>query len=153
MAERVVNFEDNIFFLQHLIKNLKKGLKLDIDSRYFIQKIAQDIIFYATTIDQIYKKLRTNNNMLHRADYLKSIQRLKKEFNGLIDDILAKRFSIAPAFGTYLDRFREIYRAYERDISEIRRLFLKAGEDGFEQEKIVSEEEFRILMSQEEEKS
>ena len=115
MAEKVVHYTDNIFFLHLLVKTMKDGLKLDLAGGFFIQKIIQDIFFYATTIDHIYKKLKNNPHLLKRTIYLKNMQRLKKSFSEMIDDILSKRAPISQSFGSYADRLLDISRKQEDD--------------------------------------
>jgi hypothetical protein len=153
MAEKVVNYDDNIFFLQLLIKSLKDGLKLDLSAGYFVQKIAQDIFFYATTIDHMYKKLKTNNHLLNRIDYLKNMQRLKMLFNEMLDDILSKRAPLALSFGSYTERLSEILRQNEDDVIDIRSILSCERGERFEQESLVSPEEFKHLLAPEEENS
>lgn len=153
MAEKVIHYEDNIFFLHLQVKTLKDGIKLDLNAGFFIQKIAQDIFFYATTIDHIYRKLKSNPHLLKRSDYLKNMERLKKSFNELIDDILSKRAPLSQSFGSYADRLLAISRKQEDDVIEIKAILKKNKGKKFDQESIVSAEEFRYLMAQEEENS
>lgn len=153
MAEKVIHYEDNIFFLHLQVKTLKDGLKLDLAAGFFIQKIVQDIFFYATTIDHIYKKLKSNPHLLKRTEYLKNMQRLKKCFAELIDDILSKRAPLSQSFGSYVDRLVDISRKQEDDIIEIRLILSQKKGEKIDQESIVSAEEFKYLMAQEEENS
>ena len=153
MAEKVIQYEENIFFLHLQVKTLKNGLKLDINAGFFIQKIAQDIFFYAATIDQIYRKLKSNPHLLKRAEYLKNMERLKKSFNELIDDILSKRSPLSQSFGSFNDRLFTISRKQEDDITEISGMLAENKGKKIEQESIVSPEEFKYLMAQEEETS
>ena len=151
MAEKVVNYEDNIFFLNLQVKALGEGLNLDINAGFFVQKITQDIFFYAATIDQLYRKLKGNPHLLGRAEHLKTIQRLKIMFCELLDDILARRVAISQSMGSYMDRLTDVYHACKKDISDIRRMLSKDTADAAESAAIVSEEEFRHLMATDEE--
>ncbi|MBN2532952.1 MAG: hypothetical protein JXB88_08675 [Spirochaetales bacterium] len=153
MAEKVIHYEDNIFFLHLQVKTLKDGIKLDLNAGFFIQKIIQDIFFYANTIDHIYRKLKSNPHLLKRSDYLKNMERLKKNFNGVIDDILSKRSPLSQSFESYADRLLTIARKQEDDVFEIKAILKKNKGEKYDQESIVSAEEFKYLMAQEEENS
>ncbi|MBN2443976.1 MAG: hypothetical protein JXJ04_21620 [Spirochaetales bacterium] len=153
MAEKVIHYEDNIFFLYILIKTMKDGLKLDLAAGFFNQKIAQDIFFYASTIDHIYKKLKTNPHLLKRIEYMKNMQRLKKCFAELIDDILSKRAPLSLSFGSYTERLRTVARRQEDDINEIRTLLTSNKNEKTDSESLVSAEEFKYLLAREEENS
>jgi hypothetical protein len=153
MAEKVIHYEDNIFFLYLQVKTLKDGLKLDLAAGFFIQKLAQDIFFYATTIDHVYKKLKTNPHLLKRIEYLKNMERLKRIYTDLLDDILSKRAPISQSFGSYTDRLTTIVRKQEDDIREIHTMLVNNKHEKADNESIVSPEEFKFLLAQEEENS
>jgi hypothetical protein len=152
MAEKITNYEDNIFFLLLLVKSLRDGLRLEIDSKYFGQKMVSDLFFIASVIDDIFKPLKSNIHLFKRQNYLKELKRLKKQFVDLIDDIADNKVPQASLFLSSADRLKELRKIYAKDILEIKSMLPKSsGEQGGEEEHIVSEEEFRVLLLPDEE--
>jgi len=148
MAEKIINYEDNIFFIHLHIRFLKDSLKLDLNTSFFTQKIVQDIFFYASVLDDMLKKLIQNTHLLKREEHLKNIQRVKITFNELIDDILAKRFPITQSFDSYVMKLRELYLDFKKDIVELTNIFSDSGKEEYEKETIVSEEEYKSLLAE-----
>jgi uncharacterized C2H2 Zn-finger protein len=151
MAEKIVNYEDNIFFLLVQVKAIRDGVRLDIDARYFGQKLVQDLLHIASVTDDIFKPLKTNIHLLKRHNYLKDLKRLKKQYIELVDDIIENKVQQAHIFAASIEKLREIKKAYSKDLLDIKNLLPKsAGEHG-EEEHMVSEEEIKFLLVQDEE--
>ncbi len=151
MAEKIINYEDNIFYLLVLLKSIRDGARLDVDSKYFGQKLVQDLFYVATVTDDIFKPLKTNVHLLKRNNYLKDLKRLKKQYVELVDDIIENKVPQAHVFATAMDKLRDIKKTYAKDLIDIKSLLPKtAGEHG-EEEHMVSEEEFKFLLVQDEE--
>jgi hypothetical protein len=151
MAEKIVNYEDNIFFLLLQVKTIKDGLKLEIDSRFFGSKLVTDLFNIAGLIDEIYKTLRTNVRLLKRYGYLKDMKRLKKQFIELLEDIIENKVQQAHIFAFSLEKLKEIRKAYSKDLLEIKNLLPKSSGEHGEEEHMVSEEEFKFLLLPDEE--
>ena len=65
MNERF-NYDDNIFFLNSIIKTLDNGFFLDIDANYFTDKIVEDLFFIDRCIRKILESLNKNQLMIRR---------------------------------------------------------------------------------------
>jgi hypothetical protein len=151
MAEKIVNYEDNIFFLSIQVKALRDGVRLDIDAKYFGQKLIQDILHIALVIDDIFKPLKTNVYLLKRHNYLKDMKRLKKQFIELLEDIIENKVPQAHIFATSIEKLKEIRKVYCKDMIEIKSLLPKSSSEHGEEEHMVSEEEFKFLLLPDEE--
>jgi hypothetical protein len=151
MAEKIVNYEDNIFYLILKLKVIRDGLKLEIDSRFFGQSIVQDVFHMIGVLDEIFKPLRTNPHLLKRHIYLKEIRRLKKQFIDFIDDIVENKVPQAAIFSYSIEKLKEVRKNYAKDLLDIKVMLPKASGENPEEEHMVSEEEFRFLLLPDEE--
>ena len=151
MAKKVINYEEDIFFLNLKLKSLKDGLKLDIDASFFMQKVKEDILFISNVINHIYRALTDNIHMLKRMEYMKSLQRLMQQFSSLLENIVHKRFVFAAALEDSFDEYKSICLNYDNNIRTIRNILADCDTAEPEQQTIVSQEEFKFLMFNEEE--
>ena len=151
MAKKVINYEEDIFFLTLMLKSLKDGLKLDIDANFFTLKVKDDIQFIHKLIYIIYKSLSENTYMLKRLEYLKSLQRLMQQFTELLSGIVSRKLLFAPALESSIADFKAIIPRYENDIRTIKHELVDLSGDSTGDVNIVSEEEFKFLLLNEEE--
>ncbi|MFP4384391.1 MAG: hypothetical protein ACLFST_07580 [Spirochaetia bacterium] len=142
-----INYEDNIFYLTTQIRNLKNGIKLDIDPDFFKDKFVEDILFIDSGLRKIYQSLTRNVYLIHRNDYLRSLQRAKKAFVVFMEEIE----SDASPFCAKLSPFRKQLSAskdtQQNEIKEIHQQ-LNSGNDASvvsNGEDVVSQEEYQFL--------
>jgi hypothetical protein len=140
-----INFEDDIFTLSLLVRNLSDILKLEIDAEFFRDRIDGDVSFIDTAARRIHESLAESPLFLKRQEYLKGMQRMKRSFIGLLDAILEKRLPSAEFLLGQADRYRAIRAAHEKDLEEITAALSKSS--GLEEQHMVSENEFKILLS------
>lgn len=151
MAEKIINYEDNIFFLILRLKAIRDGLKLEIDAKFFGQALVQDVMHMIGVLDEIYKPLRTNPHLLKRHVYLKEMRRLKKQFIDFFDDIVENRVPQAHLFSYSIEKIKEVRKTYAKDLLDIKSLLPKTSGEQPDEEHMVSEEEFRFLLLPDEE--
>ncbi len=144
-----INYEDDIFTLSLLVRTLRDVLKLEIDPEFFKDRVVADIAFLDSAINRVYQSLAAGPFFLKRSDYLKAMQRLKRTFADLMDDISARRVPFAECLAGMEERCRGLSEAHSRDVLEIRSALSQSG--GMEKEHMVSEDEFKILLSPQEE--
>ena len=148
MATRV-NYGDNLFYLMTLTRTVRSGLQLDVDPDYFRDKMAEDIFFIDRTLEQIHEALRTNAYLINRRDHLRDLMRAKRSFADMIDEILANRLAFSSqldAFGATLSSARD---RHVGDISDIRTA-METEPDEDDQQSIVSQDEYRFLLRNDE---
>ena len=146
-----INYEDDAFYLLLMAKRLHDGLKLDIDPEHFLDKIIDDIFFIDEVIGELYNSLR-QSSLIHKPQYMRCIQRVKKILVDLIDDIIMRRVPMA----NYTDEFKEnltnIVEIHRRDVLEIRSFLSNFADETAENEQIVSDKELRFLFTNSEDK-
>ncbi|MBA7628242.1 hypothetical protein ES703_35718 [subsurface metagenome] len=102
MTKRV-NYADNIFFLNLILKQLITGARLNVDAGIFYAKIFSDLSFLDNTAESVFNSLKMDNLLIERLEYLKDLQRFNKEFNSFLEDILRKD----SPFARYLEKHFE----------------------------------------------
>ncbi len=140
-----INYEDDIFTLSLLVRNLSDILKLEIDAEFFRERIDGDIAFIDATARRIHESLAESPVFLKRQEYLKGMQRMQRSFIGLLEAILEKRFPFAEFLQGQADRYRAIREAHEKDLGDINSALSRSS--GLEEQHMVSENEFKILLS------
>jgi hypothetical protein len=146
----MVHYDDNLYFLHSMIKNLSGGLALDIDAEHFQNKITEDIFFIDETLDLIAAALKAQEYLIRRGEYLKSLLRAEKSFaemlTGVIDGELAFSRHLEPFFG----RIKIARDEHARNAADIQNLLEKQLARENDGENLISDEEYRILLSDEE---
>lgn len=148
---RRINYEDNIFYLKLLLKQLQSALRLSIDGVLYAEKIAADIAFLDKTAGGILHSLETNMQLLDRLELLKDLEGFARRFAQFLDEVLAGETELLTGLGAHDQAFLQMK---ERCLENTRRIreFISGSRNGeAEADQIVSEEEFKFLLSQDDE--
>ena len=148
---RRVNYDDNIFYLTLVFKGIAAGLKLNIDTGLYRDRIVEDIRFLDKTCSSIYQSLKANHLMIDRLIHIKGMQKLSADFVALLEDILEERLPLASALEQDFDLLQRIQSNREVELSGFKEMTARLGESGGDQEQIVSEQEFKFLLSEDQE--
>ena len=142
-----VNYDDNIFFLQTMIQTLDSGVQLSIDGQLFRDKFVEDIFFVDATLSRILSQLGQNRLLIRRSEYLRSLLRAEKLFVDLLGKCLDESNPFAAELQETVHKLRACRSVHERDLDDIRNMLQNPGE--LEQEEdLVSQEEFRSLLQE-----
>jgi hypothetical protein len=139
-----VNYEDNLFFLHSLIKGLRGGLQLELDTDFFRDKIVEDVFFIDRTLHQIYETLRVNSYLINRRDHLRELMRVKRGFADLLADLVDARLPWAENLVSFMDKLAAAREQHVRDITDIQGL-MEGGVPAEEPSDVVSRDEYRFL--------
>jgi hypothetical protein len=145
-----VNFGDNIFFLTMKVRTLKNSLKLDIDSDLFLETINKEIIFIMLTLDKIFEFLKESSLIIDKLENLKNVQRLKLQLIHLLSGILEGKSSFSSFMKSNFGEFRKMRDECQQNIEEIKSMITGISEKAVEDRYIISEQEYRHLLSDEE---
>jgi hypothetical protein len=142
-----IHYEDNIFYLETLLKTVKKGISLQIDVEYFREKMLEDIFFLGSSLGRMYASLKTNSHLIKKTDYLRSLLRAKRDFTELVESILEKKLPLAASLEAGFPRLKICRAEQAQDIGEIRaHLENSAREEAACRSDVISGEEFRFLL-------
>ena len=147
---RRVNYEDNIFYLTLIFKGISASLLLNIDTDLYRDRIIEDIRFLDKTSASIYQSLKANHLMIDRFTHLKGLQKLNSKVIALLEDILEERLPLASSLDQDFDLLQRIQSNRETELAGINEMITKQKGSTDDQEPIVSEEEFKFLLSAEE---
>jgi hypothetical protein len=148
---RRINYEDNIFYLKLLLKQLQSGLKLSIDGELYAEKIAAEIFFLDKTVSEILRSLETNMLLRDRLELLKDLEGFLLRFVELLDEVLTAETGLAVELEGHHPDFQQMKERRLEDTRTIRETIDGSQSGEAEADQIVSEEEFKFLLSPDEE--
>ncbi len=144
------NFDDNIFFINTVVKMLKAGVSLDIDPEYFREKMIEDIFFVDSSLSRIYAALKENEHLIRRGEYLRNLVRAKRIFADFLTDLLEGDLAFAANLESYFSKFRAARSEHLADVQEIHHLLDRPAQPEGEEEDTISREEYRFLLQEDE---
>jgi hypothetical protein len=147
---RRVNYDDNIFYLNLVFKGIAAGLKLNIDTGLYRDRILEDIRFLDKTCSNIFQSLKADHLMIDRLTHIKGMQKLNASIISILEDILEERLPLASALEQDFDLLQRIQSNREVELAGLKEMIAKLGESSDDQEQIVSEQEFKFLLSSDE---
>ena len=148
---RRVNYEDNIFYLTLVFKAVAAGLKLNIDTELYRDRILEDIRFLDKTSSNIYQSLKADHLMIDRLTHLKGMLALNTKLVSLLEEILEERLPLASALEQDFDILQRIQSNRESELAGLKDMTSRLADSSGDQDQIVSEQEFQFLLSPEEE--
>jgi hypothetical protein len=152
MTKRV-NYEDNIFFLNLILKQVSAAFKLNIDAAVFKDRIVEEIRFLDTASDEMFQALQNNSLMIDRWEHLRELQKLNRSFVALMEEIVAGKHPLAQALEDSVPLVERLLEARRSQLQRIRDLTASYQMAQGEAEQIVSEAEYRYLLSPETEEA
>ena len=145
-----VNYGDNIFFLNMKVRILKNCLKLEIDRELFLEKINEEILFVVVAIEKLYGLLKESPIIVNRSENLKAIQRLKGQLIGLLTSIIDGDSRYSMLMENRFSQYNTVRENFLQNIEEIKNIITGINEKGIEEQHIISEEEYKHLLSDDE---
>jgi hypothetical protein len=149
MTEKI-HYEDNIFFLNSMVKTLKNGLSLDVDPEYFIDKVIEDVFFIDSTLARVFASLKENPYLIKRTDHLRSLLRVKKVFIDFLEEIFEGKLAFAVNLEPFFPKFRAARNEHIKDAAEIHALIDNPPPIEPSDDDIISAAEFQFLLKEDE---
>lgn len=146
------NYDDDIFFLQTMVKTLRTGLTLEVDRSLFRDKVIEDLLFVDKTLQRISGSLEASHYLIRRSEYLRDLLRAKRAFADFLDEIIAGSLPFAANLDSVVDALQSARTQHVRDIADIQTAMDREGESG-EPQDVVSQDEYRFLLRSDEEDS
>jgi hypothetical protein len=145
---RKINYEDDIFTLALQVRCLQDTLKLEVDPELFQDRILGDIAWIDATIGRLYQSLRDSSLYVKRQEHLKELAKLKRAFAEVLESLVAKRAPFAAHILDSLESLRAMRDSQTAEVEQIRALL--SSKSAPDEEHMVSAEELRFLMTDEE---
>ncbi len=141
-----IQYDDNIFFLMVMIRNLHDAIKLNVNAEYFASKILEDCLFINSIIQKIYTSLMENNNLIHGPTHLHSIMKTKVVYGKLLETILRTKDDYLTVFKPEFSEIKKIAADHLDDILIIKEKL--SNLDGRKTDKrVISCDELHFLLS------
>ena len=148
---RNTNFEDDIFYLNVLIRTLGGALKLQLDGEYYLSRLKDEFVFLDQTLDRLYDAVRASAHMVRRVHHVRELRTAKMRFVELLENVIERKLAGAAYFREMLGDLRTLRDHHERDLTEMGRSLREAGDQVQQDEHMISGEEFRVLLAEDEE--
>lgn len=145
-----VHYEDNLFFLHSILRTVESGLRLDVDTDYFRDKIIEDVFFIDGALMRMFSSLKENPYLINRSSYLRSLRRTVVAFSDFIEQFVRGDFGFRDTVAAYSDRLTTAQRAHldvRREIDQI----LDQEEVDDETTSVISSQEYGFLLASDEE--
>ena len=147
---RKINYEDDLFALSLIVRGLRDIARLEVDADLFADRVAADAAFVDAAAARVLAGLRSSPFLVHRPEHLRGLQKLKRGFIALLDELAAGRSTVTVALRGHATDFQAMADAHSREVDEID-VLLEEQADGAEARHVVSAEELRILTAPTEE--
>jgi hypothetical protein len=146
-----VNYDDSIFYLQTMVKTLSTGLNLDVDPTIFKEKMVEEILFVDSSINQILQRLRDNFRLIHRTEYLRMLLRGINGYLELLDACVNGKLAMSEELEDFFPKLTRLLESHEGRAREIQAALQQGALGSDAPEDVVSQEEFRFLLQEENE--
>ena len=145
-----IHYDDNIFYLDSMVKTVKSGLSLDIDPEYFIDKVIEDILFLDSALLRTFASLKANFYLIKRVEHLRGLLRTDRNFLDLIDSVLERKFAFSSHLEPFFEKFRVSRSEHLAASGDMKRLLEESREESSHGEDIISPAEFHFLLKEDE---
>lgn len=141
-----VHYEDNLFFLQSILRTVEAGLKLDIDPEFFHDKILEDIFFVHASITRTFSDLKESTHVINRTANLRAVRRSSAAYSQFLDRMLAAQSDFALRYQPYREKFAGTLDEH-RELRQVVDGLLDQLDPEDEQAELVSSEEYDYLLA------
>ena len=146
MIQRL-DYGDHIFFLAVRVRSLRDSARLNLRSDIFIERIHEDITFVEKAIDRLSLSLKDGSLMKNRTEYLRNINRLIRDFTVVLTQIVDGEATFSEELKDQFEAYRGSIKRFWGEAEKIDSLIESIVGTSREGEFIISEEEYKILLS------
>ena len=107
MAKRI-HFEDDIFYLNLLIRTFRDGLELDLDVELFLAHTVDEMTFVDEMFDRLLAALAENERLIERGDQLLNLLEAEERFTEVLAKVMAGKGALAQGLAPFSERFAEL---------------------------------------------
>jgi hypothetical protein len=146
-----IHYEEDLFYLTLLMKTLREGLQLPVDSEYFQTKFLGDLEFVGDTLDKLFLTLKENTSLIHRSEYLYNLVKAEDTYVELLSVALATA-DPGEARESLAEHRSELVRrrdGHDTDAHEIRGM-LRLVDTEEERQDVITADELALLTKPEE---
>ena len=145
----MIHYEEDSFLLKEMLKTLRRGCSINIDSSIFLEYTISQLLFVGKALKELSSSI-TDSVHLKSPEHIRELLRVTDAFLGLLDDLLNDRLSFSAFCRNYEENFKRLSSEHTKSAAALREL-LDSINVVNEQEQLVSEEEFMFLFKEDEE--
>ena len=144
------SYDDNLFFLSEKVRILTDCLDLDIEPEIFLDNTVEEVLFIEKAFADIYASLLENTLLLDRSNHLHLLMRAKGRFAHLLESLAGGKLQFSTYLKPFAEQFKRSTQSQRADVDDIRNLLTQGDEEDLVDTAVVSEEEFKYLLMEEE---
>ena len=144
-----IDYGDNIFFLSMKARTLKDSVKLELQTDLLLEPLNREILFLVKTTQYLFQQLKESSHIRNRAEHLRDIRRLINTLIEFFMEIEKGETSLSTALRSESGEYRILEKELENSRSEASELLTIVTGSGQEERYTISEEEYKILLSEE----
>lgn len=118
MAKRI-QFEDDIFYVNVIVRNLRDCLVLDLDPELFLERTVSEVAFADRALERLASELIGNERLIEREEQLLNLAEAEARFANLLMALSAGEGRIQSALLPFADRMVQWLEESRRRSSEI----------------------------------
>ncbi|WP_028973329.1 hypothetical protein [Spirochaeta cellobiosiphila] len=140
-----INYEENLFYIDSIIKTIEQGLTVSIDTEITYEHIKAQFQYIDQALGKIYSSLEETPNIKQKALYIKLLINVKLNYIQLLDRIITNKFDMSPDFEVQMDTYRSIIRNHKTDIDLLKKTIKQDKEHS--PEDVISSAELDFLLA------
>ena len=145
---RNVSYEDELYLLSLVLKELEHGIRLDVGSTRFLDRLQSDIAFLDEALGEYHAALSSGTQLPGRLGYLRSLHRLLRDSSAMLGILAHGTSTVGKAFAPLRDALTAMQGRQTELARSVRRELAAAGGERSQDLHGISDEEFRILLSE-----
>ncbi|MDC7225646.1 MAG: hypothetical protein PQJ61_02650 [Spirochaetales bacterium] len=142
MASKI-HYEEDIFLLKEMLRTLRRGCLISIDSSIFLEYTVNQLLFISKALKELYSTI-SEANYIKSPEQIRNLLRVSSGFRELLNDLINERLKFSEFTRSYTEDFRTIEAEHIKESARIKELLLSLSDEE-ENEDLVSEEEFMFL--------
>jgi hypothetical protein len=107
MAKRI-HFEDDIFYVNLLIRTFRDGTELDLDMELFLAHAFDELTFIDETLERLLAALSENERLLERGDQLLNLMEAEERFAEAFGRLMSGKGTLAQGLEPFAERLAEL---------------------------------------------
>lgn len=145
MLQNIV-FQDNIYQLSRSIDVLYEGLLLDLSKDFFLDKIVDDILFFDSVIQKLYRQLTVNDQISDYEAIIHNLYTCENKYIQLLNILITGNTSMKEVFEVLITKLTSIHNQHLSLRNEITQNIQKLDKNTDSRD-IVSQNELSELLN------
>lgn len=145
MLQNIV-FQDNIYQVVRSIDTIQEGLALDLSPDYFFDKTVDDLLFFDSTIQKVYRQLTDNQRISGFLGIMQNLLSCDNRFLQLLDTVVSGKAAMSERFPPLVPKLNAI-RDTHRSLADSMRDNIAKNDHSGDSDDIVSRNELSELLN------